>query len=149
FFFFGLLWLKVQDILPDLSPLSSSQALSHQYLPVKRRITLKSLLISTIWPNSIECRASISKPNPCTCVLLPFVNNSWDHCTLIQQPVSTIWHCCMRAMRKYEQAGPLYLRALAIYEQQLGPLHPHTATSLNNLATHYQTQSQFEQAKPL
>jgi tetratricopeptide (TPR) repeat protein len=41
---------------------------------------------------------------------------------------------------KYEQAEPLYQRALAIYEQQLGALHPNTATSLNNLAALYNTQ---------
>jgi tetratricopeptide (TPR) repeat protein len=39
-----------------------------------------------------------------------------------------------RAQGKDEQAEPLYQRALAIHEQQLGPLHPATATSLNNLA---------------
>lgn len=36
FFFFGSFWLKLQDRLSALSPLSSSQALSHKYLPVKR-----------------------------------------------------------------------------------------------------------------
>ena len=50
---------------------------------------------------------------------------------------------------QYEQAEPLYQRALAIREQQLGPLHPHTATSLNNLAGLYKAQGQYEQAEPL
>jgi tetratricopeptide (TPR) repeat protein len=50
---------------------------------------------------------------------------------------------------QYEQAKPLFERALAIYEQVLGPNHPHTATSLNNLAGLYQSQSDYEQAKPL
>jgi hypothetical protein len=36
FFFFGLLWLTVQDILASPPPLPSSQALSHQNLPGKR-----------------------------------------------------------------------------------------------------------------
>jgi len=36
------------------------------------------------------------------------------------------------AQGTYAQAEPLLKRALAIYEQVLGPLHPDTASSLNN-----------------
>src|SRR6266566_3030647 len=50
---------------------------------------------------------------------------------------------------QYEQAKPLYERALAIREQVLGPNHPDTATSLNNLAALYDSQGNYEQAKPL
>ncbi len=39
---------------------------------------------------------------------------------------------------KYEQAEPLYQRALHIREQVLGPEHPDTAQSLNNLAALYE-----------
>jgi tetratricopeptide (TPR) repeat protein len=49
----------------------------------------------------------------------------------------------------YPIAGPLFQRALAIYEQQLGAMHPDTATSLNNLATLYSTQSKYVEAEPL
>ncbi len=50
---------------------------------------------------------------------------------------------------KYEQAEPLYQRALAIAEQQLGAEHPDTAISLNNLAALYHEQGKYEQAEPL
>ncbi|BCL82285.1 tetratricopeptide repeat protein [Ktedonobacteria bacterium brp13] len=50
---------------------------------------------------------------------------------------------------KYAEAEPLYLRALAIYEQQLGSDHPNTASSLNNLATLYRTQGKYAEAEPL
>jgi tetratricopeptide (TPR) repeat protein len=43
----------------------------------------------------------------------------------------------------------LYQRALAIREQQLGPQHPNTATSLNNLAALYKNQGKDKQAEPL
>jgi tetratricopeptide (TPR) repeat protein len=43
----------------------------------------------------------------------------------------------------------LYERALAICEQVLGPNHPDTARSLNNLAFLYQSQGDYEHAKPL
>jgi tetratricopeptide (TPR) repeat protein len=50
---------------------------------------------------------------------------------------------------RYAEAEPLYQRALSIREQQLGPDHPQTAGSLNNLATLYQAQGKYEQAEPL
>jgi tetratricopeptide (TPR) repeat protein len=41
---------------------------------------------------------------------------------------------CLNMIADYAAARPLYERALAIWEQVLGPEHPATATSLNNLA---------------
>ena len=40
-------------------------------------------------------------------------------------------------MGAYDQALPLHQRALKIYEKALGPEHPDTAGSLNNLAALY------------
>ena len=50
---------------------------------------------------------------------------------------------------QYEQAEPLYQRALAIREKALGPDHPSTAQSLNNLAALYASQGRYEDAEPL
>jgi tetratricopeptide (TPR) repeat protein len=50
---------------------------------------------------------------------------------------------------RYREAEPLYQRALAIREQQLGAQHPDTATSLNNLAALYHAQGKDELAEPL
>ena len=52
-------------------------------------------------------------------------------------PASTTWRCCTTSMGDYAKAEPLYRRALAIREKALGPEHPDTATSLNNLAGLY------------
>ena len=41
---------------------------------------------------------------------------------------------------KYDDAEPLYKRALAIRKETLGPQHPQVAASLNNLALLLQTQ---------
>src|SRR5260370_28512666 len=57
------------------------------------------------------------------------------------------WYLNDRA--RYREAEPLYQRALAIREQQLGPEHPDTASSLNNLAVLYRAQGKYEQAEPL
>jgi tetratricopeptide (TPR) repeat protein len=50
---------------------------------------------------------------------------------------------------RYAEAEPLYVRALEIYEQQLGADHPHTAASLNNLAELYRSQGKYAEAEPL
>ncbi len=55
----------------------------------------------------------------------------------------------LRDRARYEQAALLYQRALAIREQQLGPDHPDTATSLNNLAELYKSQGKYIEAEPL
>ncbi len=50
---------------------------------------------------------------------------------------------------QYTEAEPLYQRALAICEQQLGTAHPDTALSLNNLGKLYHGQGKYGEAEPL
>ena len=50
---------------------------------------------------------------------------------------------------QYEEAEPLFQRAIAIDEKILGPEHPNLATRLNNLALLYQVQGKYEEAEPL
>jgi tetratricopeptide (TPR) repeat protein len=50
---------------------------------------------------------------------------------------------------RYAEAEPLYQRSLAILEKALGPDHPDTATSLNNLAVLYDNQGRYAEAEPL
>jgi tetratricopeptide (TPR) repeat protein len=53
------------------------------------------------------------------------------------------------AQGRYQEAEPLYRRALALREKVLGPDHPDVATSLNNLAGLYDTQGRYKEAEPL
>ncbi|MBP1468758.1 tetratricopeptide repeat protein, partial [Candidatus Chloroploca sp. M-50] len=50
---------------------------------------------------------------------------------------------------RYALAQPYAARALAIRERVLGPEHPDTALSLNNLASLHQTQGNYDAARPL
>ncbi len=50
---------------------------------------------------------------------------------------------------RYSEAEPLYVRSLAISEEQLGANHPSTATSLNNLAGLYRGMGRYSEAEPL
>ncbi len=59
----------------------------------------------------------------------------------------TAWYLGDRA--RYAEAKPLVHCALRIREQVLGPNHPDTATSLNNLAGNYRAQGQYKEAEPL
>jgi len=50
---------------------------------------------------------------------------------------------------QYTEAEPLYLRALRIWEQVLGPEHPQVATVVNNLAILRAMQGKYIEAEPL
>jgi tetratricopeptide (TPR) repeat protein len=50
---------------------------------------------------------------------------------------------------RYADALPLYQRALALRESDLGPDHPDTAQALTSLAQLYWAQGQYAQALPL
>ena len=67
------------------------------------------------------------------------LGNVVDH---LARPNSDIHHHAffLANQGKYDDAEPLYKRALAIREETLGPQHPHVAESLNNLALLLETQ---------
>ena len=52
-------------------------------------------------------------------------------------------------MGEYAKAEPLFQEALRIRQKVLGPEHPDTATSLNNLAALYQDMGEYAKAEPL
>ena len=52
-------------------------------------------------------------------------------------------------MGEYAKAEPLYQEALRIWQKVLGPEHPDTATSLNNLAVLYRDMGEYAKAEPL
>ena len=56
-------------------------------------------------------------------------------------------YLCDRA--RYEQAEPLYQRALRIGKQVWGPAHPQVAYPLCGLAYHFYEQGKYQQAEPL
>jgi tetratricopeptide (TPR) repeat protein len=51
--------------------------------------------------------------------------------------------------RKYHEAIPIAKKVLAIEKRALGPNHPNTATSLNNLAALYDAMGDYAKAEPL
>ena len=55
----------------------------------------------------------------------------------------------LEARAAYDEAEPLYRRALAIGEKTLGPGHPNVATSLNNLGGLLEATGRYDEAEPL
>src|SRR5881396_2933170 len=53
----------------------------------------------------------------------------------------------LRKSGRQKAAEPCYLRALEIYEKQLGPEHPDVASVLNNLAVFYTNERRFAEAE--
>jgi tetratricopeptide (TPR) repeat protein len=53
------------------------------------------------------------------------------------------------AQQQYDQAEAPYRQALSIREEQLGPLHPDTASALSALATNLRQQGHFEESEAL
>ena len=51
-------------------------------------------------------------------------------------------------MGEYAKAEPLYQEALRIRQKVLGPEHPDTARSLNNLAALYLAMGEYAKAEP-
>jgi tetratricopeptide (TPR) repeat protein len=49
---------------------------------------------------------------------------------------------------QYAEAEPLFRKALAVYEEVLGPRHPDTATCSSNLAANFQAQGRSKEAEP-
>ena len=54
-----------------------------------------------------------------------------------------------RMQKRYAEAEPLYLQAIAIREKALGRDHPAVALALNNLAILHDAQDHFAEAEPL
>jgi len=54
-----------------------------------------------------------------------------------------------RAQGRYDEAEPLFLRALEASERVLGKEHPSTLASVNNLALLYRAQGRYGEAEPL
>ena len=81
-----------------------------------------------------QTRASTPRPSPSTSGPWRSMKRRWGPSTPIPPPASTTWRCSTTDQGLYAKAEPLYQRALAINEKALGPEHPDTATSLNNLA---------------
>jgi tetratricopeptide (TPR) repeat protein len=55
----------------------------------------------------------------------------------------------LHGQAKYAEAEALFRNVLAVYEEVLGPHHPDTATSYNNLALNLDARGHYREAEPL
>ena len=74
-----------------------------------------------------------------------------DQYQLVREEAGRLLHetaTYLRERARYQEAEPLFLRALHIREQQLGPEHPDVAYSLHGLAALYWHQGKYTEAEP-
>ena len=74
---------------------------------------------------------------------------SWDPTTPPPHTASTTWVLCSGLRANWIPPGALFERALDIRERILGPDHPDTAISLNDLGLLHWAQGELDAAKPL
>ena len=77
------------------------------------------------------------------------MNGCWGETTRIRLHSLNNLAVLLHDKGDYEEAEPLYRRALDISERLLGRDHPYTATSLNNLAGLLHDKGDYEGAEPL
>jgi tetratricopeptide (TPR) repeat protein len=91
----------------------------------------------SIWP---LCQRYLLHAQTCGALIkeweLSFSNAAW----LLNQAAGYL-----RVRAQYAEAEPLYLQALAIWRENLGPVHSDVAAVLNNLASLYKDWGQHEQ----
>ena len=88
---------------------------------------------STIWPACTRHRASTPRPSRSTSGRWRSGEGARARPPRRGQDPQQSGHA-VHTQGRYDEAEPLYKRALAITEKALGPEHPDMATSLNNLA---------------
>jgi tetratricopeptide (TPR) repeat protein/nucleoside phosphorylase len=97
--------------------------------------------VAAIWP---QCLRYLSQVQVCYDLVGLYTLMLIEAARLLNRTSIYLWHQAL-----YTIAEPLIQRALLIYEQQLGPDHPNTASSLHNLADLYRSQGKYAEAEPL
>ena len=110
--------------------------------PIRRRA-------STTSPACFMTRATLRARGRSTSARWRYTKRCSAPSTRLRRGASTTSPSCCRDQSDFAGARPLFERALAIREKALGPEHPHTAMSLNNLALLLRDQGDFAGARPL
>ena len=92
----------------------------------------------------IQCQQYLPHTQVCTLLI-----NEWNMTFPEAEELLMQVGKYLQQRAEYEQAEPLYLRALRISEQVEGPEHPSTGNTLHALASLYQHQGKYEQAEAL
>ena len=143
---------NIASYLVDVAQYPEAEPLYQRALAIRERVLGAEHptppAVSITWPSSTGTRGSTSKPSRSSSAPWPSENTCWEPSTPTPRSLNNL-ALLYRNQGKYEQAEPLYQRALAIRERVLGAEHPDTARSLNNLALLYRNQGKDEQAEPL
>ena len=136
--------LRMQDRYAEAEPLY------HRALAISERrwgrTTPTRPPASTTWRTSMWRCIDMPRRSRCTATPWRSLSGRWGRTTPARPPSSTPWRASMWRMHRYAEAEPLYRHALAIRERALGPDHPDTAASLNDLAYLLRMQDRYAEA---
>jgi hypothetical protein len=104
------------------------------------------LLASITWPSFTRIWASTPKPNRSFSKRSESVRRIGQKVTK-RRLASMTWDCCTTQWASTPR--PNSSKALRIYQKVLGPEHPSTVTSLDNLGVLYEETGQYAKAEPL
>ncbi|HZU03769.1 MAG TPA: tetratricopeptide repeat protein, partial [Ktedonobacteraceae bacterium] len=126
----------------------------HQALAMHRLVqtVLKHTIqaVERVFPDGIEpanwptCKRLLSHAQACAALIEEHDLRSQEAANLLHRMANYLSEHAW-----YNEAEPLFQRALRIWEQLLGPEHPNVAYPLNDLATLYVEQGKYRQAEPL
>src|SRR6516165_2139415 len=127
------------------------------------RTTLPLRQVSTTWRVSTAPWALTRRPNCSTSKLWKSTKRRSDRTTPTLPKVSITWrsfidswaimprrnHSTSKLWKSTKRCRKLFQQALETRKKELGPEHPDTANSLNNLAELYQLMGDYAKAEPI
>lgn len=130
----------VQAVLKDTMETEERRQWTERAVRVTNAVFPASVEPAT-WPH---CRRYLPQAQACSALIQDAAFVFAEAASLLHRTASYL-----RDAALYEQAEPLYVHALRIWEQAVGPDYPDIASSLDNLAVLYRKQGKYEQAEPL
>ena len=122
----------------DMGEYAKAEPLYQEALRIRQKVLgpehPATATASITWPGCTRIWASTPKPNRSIRKRFGSGKRFLGQNIPTRRPASITWPCCTRHMGEYAKAEPLYQEALRILQKVLGPEHPDTATSLDNLA---------------
>lgn len=130
----------VQAVLKDTLEMEGQRQWAERAVRATNMVFPETVEMTT-WP---RCLRFLSQAQGCSTMIQEYAFAFTDAAALLFRVA-----CYLQDHALYEQAEPLYQRALHIQEHTLGSEHPETARSLQGLAALYRSQGKYEQVEPL
>jgi nucleoside phosphorylase len=131
----------VQAVLVDTMELETQRHWAERVVRAVNQVFPVSPEDLATWP---QCLRYLDQAQTCDDLIRQYLFSFTEAAGLLQRTATYLTEHA-----SYNVAEPLYQRALAIWEQRLGPQRSEAASALNGLATLYREQGKYAEAEPL